>query len=92
MVARYGDAEDEELIALLPLQNTKWVVGAMHDKYISHTLSQHLHDIGYNGKSAFTVHDKYNVEKITKHGAVLIMIHEYAAEYAAQQLIKLDSM
>ncbi|MGB5443864.1 MAG: cation:proton antiporter, partial [Psychromonas sp.] len=26
MVARYGDAEDEEFIALLPLQNTKWVV------------------------------------------------------------------
>lgn len=90
MVARYGDAEDEEFIALLPLQNTKWVVGAMHDKYISQTLSQHLHDIGYNRKSAFTVHDKYNVEQITKHGAVLIMIHEYAAEHAAQQLIQLD--
>ncbi|WP_372883117.1 cation:proton antiporter [Psychromonas sp.] len=92
MEARYGDAEDEEFIAMLPLQNTKWVIGAMHDKYISQTLSQHLHEIGYSGKSAFTVHDKYNVEKITRHGAVLIMVHEYAAQHAAQQLIKLDAM
>ncbi len=90
MEARYGDAEDEEFIAMLPLQNTKWVVGAMHDKYASQTLSQHLHEIGYSGKSAFTVHDRYNVEKIRRHGAVLIMIHQYAAQHAAQQLIKLD--
>ena len=93
IVACYGDAEDAEFIATLPLQNTKWVFGAIHDKHVTQTLSQTLNDLEFAGHTAFAVHDKNGAESIAgiDEQNVIIIPYEYAAHHAAQKLLELDA-
>lgn len=85
--ARFGDAEDAELPASLPLAKARWAVSTLHDTGINRALIAALREYGYTGQVAVTVHNEEDAKALKKAGAELIF-HPYsdAAEYAADKL------
>lgn len=85
--ARFGDAEDAELPASLPLTEARWVVSALHDTGVNHVLITALREHGYTGQVAVAAHSEEDTHALKKAGAELIF-HPYfdAAEYAADKL------
>lgn len=79
---RYGDAEDPEFLATLPLEQASWVLSSVRDLSISFALLQGLRDYGYSGKVAVTTHSQKNAEALKKAGAdyVLVPYADAAAE------------
>lgn len=85
--ARFGDAEDAELPASLPLAEARWAVSTLHDTGINRALIAALRKHGYAGPVAVTAHSEEDSHELKKSGAKLIF-HPYidAAEYAAGKL------
>ena len=50
----YGDAEDPEFIASLPLAHARWVVSTLRDRHVNQTLIHSLRSLGYAGRIAVT--------------------------------------
>lgn len=85
--ARFGDAEDAELPASLPLAEARCVVSTLHDTGINRVLIAALREHGYDGPTAITAHGEDDIHVLKKAGVELIF-HPYfdAAEYAADKL------
>ncbi|CAH1202056.1 Transporter, CPA2 family [Candidatus Nitrotoga sp. BS] len=85
--SRFGDAEDAEFPASLPLAEVRWVVSTLHDTSINCALINALREHGYTGPVAITAHSEESIDMLNKAGAELIF-HPYfdAAEYAADKL------
>ena len=79
---RYGDAEDPEFIASLPLGRVRWVLSSVREMPVNLALLHGLHEFGYNGKIAVTAHSIPNAEQLQQAGAdqVLIPYADAAAE------------
>ncbi|MEH6823579.1 MAG: cation:proton antiporter family protein [Motiliproteus sp.] len=79
---RYGDAEDPEFLATLPLGQTQWVLSSVREKPINLTLLHGLRDHGYKGRVAVTAHNLADAEQLKQAGAdrVLIPYADAAAE------------
>ncbi len=80
MPALYGDAEDPEFPASLPLSDTKWVVNAIHPiaQGVTHddprlALTQSLRQAGYRGRIAVRVNSTEETEHFVKAGADIVL-------------------
>lgn len=85
----YGDAEDPEFIATLPLIHAQWVVSTAREAHINNSLIHALKNLGYRGRVAITA-DKPT--KLAQEGADLVLVpFADAAREAADRLLQQDS-
>ena len=84
---QYGDAEDPELPALLPLTRAKWVVSTTPTAEVSSILLHSLREQGYDGCVAVTTHDPDAVEQLEEQGADVVLIPYADAADQAVDLI-----
>lgn len=86
--AQYGDADDPELTASLPLQSARWIVCTIPRKQTNSTLLRSLRDYGYTGAVALTAHHAHDAEMLHAEGAdVVLMPFVDAAKEAADRLL-----
>jgi hypothetical protein len=86
--AQYGDAEDPELAASLPLAHTRWVVCTAPRMETNLVLLRSLREFGYNGSVALTAHHAGDAETLRAEGADLVLMPFVdAAKEAADVLI-----
>ena len=79
---RYGDAEDPEFLASLPLGQVCWVLCSVREMPVNLALLHGLREYDYKGKVAVTAHSSRNAEQLQRAGAdrVLIPYADAAAE------------
>jgi len=83
----YGDAEDPEFIATLPLRQVRWVVSSVREVSVNLTLLQSLRDHNFSGRVAITAHSSANAKKLESAGADHVMMpYSDAAKEAVNQL------
>lgn len=86
--AQYGDADDPELAASLPLQQTRCVVCTVPRKETNSTLLQSLQQYGYTGNVALTAHHAGDAETLHREGADLVLMPFVdAAKEAADSIL-----
>ena len=84
---RYGDAEDPEFVASLPLAHVQWVVSTAPERQVNQALIHTLKNLGYTGRIAVTAHGPAEAAKMEQAGADLVMVpYADAAREAAQKL------
>ncbi|GAA3566497.1 cation:proton antiporter [Marinobacter xestospongiae] len=84
----YGDAEDPEFVATLPLTDTRWVVSTIRDLAINKTLLHGLERQHYTGKVAIACSNHRDAEKLEQAGVDLVLIpYSDAAREAAEQIM-----
>ncbi len=81
-VVRYGDAEDPEFLASLPLGRVRWVLSSLRETPVNLALLHGLRDFGYKGRVAVTAHATAEAEQLKQAGAdrVLVPYADAAAE------------
>lgn len=85
---RYGDAEDPEFIATLPLSQVKWLVSTADDTHVNLSLLHGLREQGFSGKIAVTAHSDEIADRLKQAGADLILIpYIDASQGAAAQIM-----
>lgn len=85
--ARYGDAEDPEFPATLPLEHAQWVVCAIPQRHVNLALLNALRHHGYAGQVALTAHTTQDAERLRAAGAdVVLLPFADAAERAVELL------
>jgi len=79
---RYGDAEDPEFLAALPLGQVQWVFSSLREMPVTLALLHGLRQHGYKGCVAVTAHTTSDAELLKQEGAsrVLIPYADAAAE------------
>ncbi len=79
---RYGDAQDPEFLATLPLGQIRWVLSSVREMPANLVLLHGLRDYGYKGRVAVTAHTTPDAGKLRQAGAdqVLIPYADAAAE------------
>jgi Kef-type K+ transport system membrane component KefB len=83
----YGDAEDPEFVASLPLQRAKWVVSTVRDRSINRMLLHGLQQQGYRGKVALSASSRHEARQFEGEGVDRVFIpYADAAEEAADHL------
>ncbi|MCM1984108.1 cation:proton antiporter [Lyngbya confervoides] len=83
----YGDADDPELAALLPLQNTRWVISTVPKFDVGLTLLHTLKHHQFSGKVALTSHHAWEAELLLQAGADQVLLpFRDAAKEAARML------
>ncbi len=83
----YGDAEDPEFIASLPLSRIRWVVSTVRNDSINQMLLHALRQQDYAGKVALTTAGQRNVRRLQNEGVDLVLIpYTDAAREAAARL------
>lgn len=86
--SQYGDAEDPELPASLPLGTAKWVVCTVPDPHVATVLVQSLRQHGYAGRIALTAHSRAAARGMEALGADLVLLPFVdAANEAADELV-----
>lgn len=84
----YGDAEDPELVATLPLAHTRWVVSTVRDRTINRTLLHGLRQNNYLGKVAIASASHRDVRQFEQDGIdMVLMPYADAAKEAAERLL-----
>lgn len=87
--ARYGDAEDPEFIATLPLEQTTWVVSTLRDRVLNRALLQGLKQQGYRGKVAVSSSTLHEADGFRREGVDLVLVpYADAAKEAADKLLR----
>jgi hypothetical protein len=85
--AHYGDAEDPEFPASLPLAQAMWVVSSVAERGVNLVLLEALHRQRYKGKVAVIARVPEDVEALEKAGAdVVFRPYLDAADRAAEVL------
>lgn len=88
----YGDAEDPEFIASLPLAKTQWVVSTVHDHHVNMALIHGLKNLAYAGKIAVTAHHRTEVAAFEQAEVDLVLVpFSDAALEAAERILGHDS-
>jgi len=79
---RYGDAEDSEFLATLPLGEVRVVLSSLREIQVNLALLHGLREQGYNGNITVTAHTAHAAEQLRDAGAerVLIPYADAAAE------------
>ena len=86
---RYGDAEDPEFPATLPLNQAQWVVSTIPQLDVNLSLLDALRNSGFSGRMAFTAHSRRDAEILQESGADLILTpFTHAAREAAEILME----
>jgi voltage-gated potassium channel Kch len=68
-LARFGDAEDPELPASLPLDGVRWVVSTVRRPAVGLALLHALERHGYTGQVLLSAHDREDAETLLERGA-----------------------
>jgi Kef-type K+ transport system membrane component KefB len=85
--AIYGDAEDPELPAALPLRGVSWIVSTVRRREVGIALLHALEHHGYAGRVGLSAHHPYDAEDLRIRGADLVLRpYEAAAADAAATL------
>ncbi|QKT04498.1 cation:proton antiporter [Ectothiorhodospiraceae bacterium 2226] len=85
--ARYGDAEDPEFPATLPLGSARWVVSTLPDRDVNLALLDSLRSHGFPGRLGVAAHGEAAAEALRLAGADRVfMPYRDAAERAAAEL------
>ncbi len=74
MAIRYGDAEDPEFLASLPLEKVSWVFSSLRETPVNLVLLQGLKDRGYRGRVAVTAHTPADGRQLERAGADRVLI------------------
>lgn len=89
--AMFGDAEDPEFHASLPLSTVRWVISSLRDMDINLTLIHALRSHGYEGNIAVTANTHNDANTLTKAGADLAFVpYSDAASQAADLISAAD--
>lgn len=84
----YGDAEDPEFVATLPLKHVQWVVSTLRDPRINRLLLHGLQQKGYCGKVAIASSSHKDAVQFRQIGVDLVLIpYADAAKEAADRLM-----
>ncbi len=70
----YGDAEDPEFLASLPLEQARWVLSSLREKSVNFALLHGLRDHGYKGQVAVTAHTTTCARQLKQAGANLVLL------------------
>ncbi|WP_171039990.1 MULTISPECIES: cation:proton antiporter [Marinobacter] len=82
--AVYGDAEDPDFLAALPVRTAQWVVSAIPEERVNRTLANGLREEGFTGKLALTSHHESVAKRLSETGADLFLFpYRHAAAQAA---------
>jgi Kef-type K+ transport system membrane component KefB len=73
-VVRYGDAEDPEFIANMPLERVCWVLSSVREMPVNLTLLHGLHNYVYKGRVAVTANTTSDAEQLKHAGADMVLI------------------
>jgi Trk K+ transport system NAD-binding subunit len=88
----FGDAEDPEYIATLPLGRTHWVVSTARERHINLSLIHSLRSLGYRGRIAITAQAPDDAARLEHAGADLILVpYADAAREAADRIMGQES-
>jgi voltage-gated potassium channel Kch len=68
-LALYGDAEDPELPAALPLESVRWVVSTIRRRELGLALLHALEHHGYTGQVLLSAHDQQDAKDLVARGA-----------------------
>lgn len=74
IISQYGDAEDPEFPATLPLQHAQWVVSAIPHRDVTLALVQALQSHGFTGKIAATAYDALTAERVRQAGVDVVLL------------------
>jgi hypothetical protein len=86
--AQYGDAEDPELAASLPLAQVRWVVCTAPRVETNLAVLKAVREFGYRGNVALTAHHAHDAVTFKDQGANLVLMpFVEAAEKAASVLL-----
>lgn len=86
--AQYGDAEDPEFAASLPLTSARWVVCTAPRRETNLILLRALREYGYQGRIALTAHHSQDASALQQGGADLVLTPFVdAAKEAAEALV-----
>jgi len=89
----YGDGEDPEFMATLPLAGVQWVVSTVRDRGINRTLLHNLREQGYRGKIAIATSSPRDARMFEEAGADLTLIpYADAAREAAARLVPIPAV
>ena len=84
----YGDAEDPEFLATLPLHQARWVVSTLRDPAINRMLLHGLRQQGFSGKIAIAVSTRRDAQRFEQDGVDLVLMpYADAAREAALQVM-----
>ena len=87
-VVHYGDVEDPELIASLPLARAQWVVSTLRDPAINRMLVHGLQQQGYAGKVALSTQSRHHKKAFEEMGVDMVLVpYADAAREAAERLM-----
>lgn len=87
----YGDVEDPEFVATLPLARTRWVVSTVRDRSINRMLLHGLRQQNYQGKIALSTARRDDAQLFEREGVDMILIpYADAAKEAADRLLSSD--
>ena len=84
---QYGDADDPDLPASLPLRHARWVVCTIPWHRTNLTLLRSLRDAGYAGGVALTAHHARDAEALSGEGADLVLMPFVDAAREAADLL-----
>ncbi|MGD8525793.1 MAG: cation:proton antiporter [Thioalkalispiraceae bacterium] len=84
----YGDAEDPEFVATLPLTRIQWVVSTVRDRSINRMLLHALRQQNYRGNIAITTYNQQDACMFEQEGVdMVLMPYTDAAREAASRLM-----
>jgi hypothetical protein len=81
----YGDADDADLPAILPLPESGWIVSTIRRTDVNLALLHSLSQRGYNGRLAVAAHRRDDVERLRRAGADRVLL---PYESAARELVE----
>ena len=86
--AQYGDAEDPEFAAALPLAGASWVVSSVPQRDVNLALLHGLRAYGFRGRTALTAHSEADAEQLRGKGADWVLLpFADAAQQAAERIV-----
>jgi voltage-gated potassium channel Kch len=89
--AQYGDVEDPELTAQLPLANIRWVISTIPYWKVNRQLLHSLRERNFAGKVAVTAHSHQDKGRLEQLGADLVLMPFVdAAEEAVDMILLQD--
>lgn len=86
--ARYGDAEDPEFVASLPLERVRWVVSTIREGNVNLALLHTLQHQQFGGRIAVTAAGHREAAAFEREGADLVLVpYSDAAKEAAERIL-----
>jgi len=85
---RYGDAEDPEFVASLPLKQAQWVVSTVRDPTINRLLLHGLKQSEYSGRIAVATSNLRHAQELKGEGVDIVLVpYSDAAKEASEELM-----